>query len=160
MVDLTALARRFQDELDARGLEIVVEEHATSARTAQDAAATLGITVGQIVKSLVFRGETTGNAYLLLVSGSNRVAEDKAAAILGEAIRKPDARFVRETTGFVIGGVPPFGHSTNLRTLIDRDLLRYNKISASGGSECSTFFLDPQTLLEQSAGEVVDIAAP
>jgi prolyl-tRNA editing enzyme YbaK/EbsC (Cys-tRNA(Pro) deacylase) len=159
MADLTPLARRFQDLLDARGLAISVEEHATSARTAQEAADTLGISVGQIVKSLIFRGETTGAAYLLLVSGSNRVAEDRAAAILGEPIRKADAKFVRGATGYVIGGVPPFGHITRLRTLVDRELLRFDRISASGGSVRSTFFLTPATLLEQSGGEAADIAA-
>ena len=159
MAELTPAARRFQDVLDARGLAIAVEEHESSARTAQEAADTLGIAVGQIVKSLVFRGEKTGAAYLLLVSGSNRAAEDKAAAILGEPIGRADARFVRDSTGYVIGAVPPFGHATRLRTLVDRDLLRFERISASGGSVRATFFLTPAILLAQSGGEVADIAA-
>jgi prolyl-tRNA editing enzyme YbaK/EbsC (Cys-tRNA(Pro) deacylase) len=159
MAELTPPARRFQGLLDARGVDIAVKEHASSARTAQEAADTLGISVGQIVKSLVFRGEKTGAAYLLLVSGSNRAAEDKAAAILGEPISKADARFVRDVSGFAIGGVPPFGHATRLRTLVDRDLMRFERISASGGSVRATFFLTPAILLAQSGGEVADIAA-
>jgi prolyl-tRNA editing enzyme YbaK/EbsC (Cys-tRNA(Pro) deacylase) len=159
MAELTPPARRFQDVLDARRLAIAVAEHESSARTAQEAADTLGISVGQIVKSLVFRGERTGTAYLLLVSGSNRAAEDKAAAILGEPIGRADARFVRDATGYVIGAVPPFGHAAKLRTLVDRDLLRFERISASGGSVRATFFLTPAILLAQSGGEVADIAA-
>jgi prolyl-tRNA editing enzyme YbaK/EbsC (Cys-tRNA(Pro) deacylase) len=159
MAELTPPARRFQELIDGRGLDIAVEEHASSARTAQEAADTLGISVGQIVKSLVFRGEKTGAAYLLLVSGSNRAAEDRAAAILGEPIGKADARFVRDATGYAIGGVPPFGHATRLRTLVDRDLMRFERISASGGSVRATFFLTPAILLAQSGGEVADIAA-
>ena len=81
-------------------------------RTAEEAAAACGVTVGQIVKSLVFLGADSGKPYLLLVSGSNRVNEKGVAAHLGEKLKRPDADAVRALTGYAIGGIPPFGHDT------------------------------------------------
>lgn len=104
---LPAAAQRVADAAKALGLTIRVLEMPASTRTAQDAANACGCSVGQIVKSLVFAGRKSGKPYLLLVSGDNRVDEKAIAAVLGEPLRKPDADFVREKTGFAIGGASP-----------------------------------------------------
>ena len=96
----------------ALGLSIAPRLMPSSTRTAQEAAAACGCAVAQIVKSLLFTGATSGRSYLLLVSGANRVDERAAMRLLGEALERPDANRVRETTGFAIGGVPPLGHAT------------------------------------------------
>ena len=95
---------------------------AKSTRTAEEAAAACGCQVGQIVKSLVFRGRPSGRPLLFLVAGDNRLDETRAAELVDEALERPDARFVRETTSFAIGGVPPFGHDNRPATIMDEDL--------------------------------------
>ncbi len=126
-------------------------------RTAVDAAAAIGCSVGQIVKSLVFR--RAGGAPLLVVaSGTNRVDEAKVAALVGEPIGKADAAFVREETGFAIGGVPPAGHATPIETLVDEDLLRHAEIWAAAGTPRTVFPLTPQELVAMTGGRVVDVA--
>src|SRR3954466_494456 len=112
-------AQRVQDAAAALGLDVTVREMAQPTRTAEEAAAACGVTVGQIVKSLVFLGAQSGKPYLLLVSGTNRVNEMGVAAHLGEGVTRPDGRAVREMTGFAIGGIPPFGHDTPLATFMD-----------------------------------------
>src|SRR5512137_607689 len=107
------------------GLEIEIRLMDASTRTAEDAAAACGCEVGQIVKSLVFQGKESAKPILLLVSGANRVKENAVAREIGEKIVRPDADFVRETTGFAIGGIPPLGHSQQLETWFDKALLQY-----------------------------------
>ena len=131
MSELPASAQKVQDAGAALNLDIAVREMDASTRTAQEAAAACGVTVGQIVKSLVFLGATSGKPYLFLVSGDNRVNEKGVAAHLGEKLKRPDADAVRALTGFAIGGIPPFGHDTPLATYLDRDLLRYDVIWAA-----------------------------
>ena len=114
MSELPASARKVQDVARGLGLDIAVREMAESTRTAEQAAAACGVTVGQIVKSLVFLGES-GRPCLLLVSGANRVNENNVARHLGEKLRRPDADAVRALTGYAIGGIPPFGHERRLR---------------------------------------------
>jgi prolyl-tRNA editing enzyme YbaK/EbsC (Cys-tRNA(Pro) deacylase) len=120
--------------------------HGQSTRTAEEAAAACGCAVGQIVKSLVFRGAVSGKPVLLLVSGSNRVDEKAVATVLGEELVRPDARFVREVTGYAIGGIPPFGHAAPLTTYVDRDLLGYPLVWAAAGTPDSVFSVDPSEL--------------
>ena len=103
-------------------------------RTAEEAASACGVTVGQIVKSLVFSGADSGKPYLLLVSGANRVNEKGVAAHLGEKLKRPDADAVRALTGYAIGGIPPFGHATPLATYMDRDLLAVRRDLGRGGN--------------------------
>src|SRR5687767_15205526 len=110
MSELPASAQRVQDAAKTLGLDVPVREMEIPTRTAEEAAAACGVTVGQIVKSLVFLGAQTGKPYLLLVSGTNRVNESGIAAHLGEGVKRPDGRAVRDLTGFAIGGIPPFGH--------------------------------------------------
>ncbi|CAN5464775.1 hypothetical protein BH10PSE7_BH10PSE7_43300 [soil metagenome] len=119
-----------------------------STRTADDAAKACGCSVGQIVKSLVFRGRDTGKPYLLLISGANRVDEKAAAAILGEGLVRPDADYVRAVTGFAIGGIPPLGFATPLDTVIDRDLLAFGHVWAAAGTPHCVMRLDPRALKE------------
>ena len=117
MSELPASAKRVQDAARVLGLAIAVREMAEPTRTAEEAAAACGVTVGQIVKSLVFLGGASGRPYLLLVSGANRVNEKGGVARhLGEKLKRPDADAVRALTGYAIGGIPPFGHDTAIAT--------------------------------------------
>jgi prolyl-tRNA editing enzyme YbaK/EbsC (Cys-tRNA(Pro) deacylase) len=155
VAELPASARRVADALAAAGVAttIVVLEHA--ARTSADAAAAVGCDVGQIVKSLVF--VAAGRPVVALVSGANRVDEAKLGALLGEAIGRADADFVRAHTGFAIGGVAPLGHPAPLTTLVDEDLLAWDAIWAAGGHPHTVFRLTPDELLRIAAGRVVRV---
>lgn len=156
---LNASAQKVQDALDARGYtHCRVVEMPDSTRTAAEAAAAIGCTVAQIAKSLVFRGTESGDPVLVIASGTNRVDPQRLAALLGEPVEKPDADYVRERTGFVIGGVPPLGHSEPLRTFIDRDLLAFDDIWAAAGTPRAVFRLSPDDLVSMTGGEVVEIA--
>lgn len=139
------------------GIEVELREMPESTRTAEEAAAACGSTVAEIVKSLVFRGVGSGEAYLLLVSGGNRVDEVKVAEDIGEALSRPDARFVREFTGYAIGGVPPFGHDRALRTFLDRDLLRFGHVWAAAGTPRTVMRLSPAALRDATAASVISV---
>jgi prolyl-tRNA editing enzyme YbaK/EbsC (Cys-tRNA(Pro) deacylase) len=154
---LSASAQKVQDALSAFGLNLQVVELPASTRTAPEAAAAAGCQVGQIVKSLVFRGQNSGKAILILASGANRVNEARVSELLGETILKADAEFVRQRTGFAIGGVPPIGHSSRLETLIDTDLLIYSEIWAAAGTPNAIFRLAASDLVRITGGRVVDI---
>lgn len=139
------------------GLDVIVREMPASTRTAEEAAAACGVTVGQIVKSLVFLGAQTGKPYLLLVSGTNRVNETGVAAHLGEGVTRPDGRSVREMTGFAIGGIPPFGHDTPLATFMDQDLLQYDVVWAAAGTPKAVFSADPKKLRDAVQATVISV---
>ncbi len=145
MAKATDAVDRVKAAAEAKGLKIEIVETAGS-RTAEDAAKAVGCTVGQIVKSLVFRGKDSAKAYLLLVSGTNRVDEAKMAAQLGELLERPDADFVREVTGFAIGGVAPIGGTGTLTTLMDADLFGYATIWAAAGTPRHVFECVPLQL--------------
>ena len=113
-------------------------------------------TIAQIAKSIVFRG-ASGRAVLVIASGANRIDEKKVAEALGETIRKADAAFVRDRTGFVIGGVPPMGHATPPQVLIDDDVFAFARIYAAAGTPNSIFALTPDELLRMSGGRRADI---
>lgn len=157
MTDLPESARRVAEAARAAGLEIAIVEMADSTRTAEEAAAACGCSVAQIVKSLVFRGASSGKPVLLLVSGSNRVDEKGVAAHLGEKLKRPDAAYVREVTGYAIGGIPPLGHATPLATYIDRDLLQYDVVWAAAGTPRCVFPTAPQALAEAAGAEVIAV---
>jgi prolyl-tRNA editing enzyme YbaK/EbsC (Cys-tRNA(Pro) deacylase) len=154
----SAAVRRVQAALQALGLGHEVVTLDRSCRTAADAARAVGCAVGQIAKSLVFRLAETDRALLVITSGANRVDEAALAALVGEPIRKADADFVREQTGFAIGGVAPVGHTRPLETLIDRDLLAWPEIWAAAGHPNTVFRLGPQDLVRMTAGRVVAVA--
>jgi prolyl-tRNA editing enzyme YbaK/EbsC (Cys-tRNA(Pro) deacylase) len=157
MSELPASAKKVQDAAAALGLAIAVREMDASTRTAAEAAAACGVTVGQIVKSLVFVGAQSGKPYLFLVSGDNRVDEKGVAQHLGEKLKRPDADAVRALTGFAIGGIPPFGHATPLATYMDRDLLRYDVIWAAAGTPRAVFRTEPGKLQDAAKATVMDV---
>lgn len=150
-------AERVQTAIRERGFDYEVIILPDSARTAQMAADALGCVVGQIAKSLVFRKKESGAALLVIASGSNRVDEKKVAALVGEALGKADAEFVRAATGYAIGGVPPVGHATEIETLIDEDLLNYEVVWAAGGVPESVFALPPGDLPTLTGGRVATV---
>ena len=150
-------AARVQRALKERGFDFQVVEMPASTRTAQDAAQAVGCTVGQIAKSLIFRGRDSGEAILVIASGANRVNEKTLAGLAGEPIERADPGFVPARTGFAIGGVPPVGHNTVLRTFIDRDLLQYGTIWAAAGTANAVFALEPAGLQALTGGVVVGI---
>ena len=149
--------RRVEQALAAAGVEARIVELPHSARTAKDAAAAIGCRVEQIAKSLVFRLADSGEPLLVVASGPNRVDEKLIASYLNGEIVKADADFVRATTGFVIGGVPPLGHVTALRTLIDRDLAQHDVIWAAAGTPQAVFSADPRQLIPAIGGQVVAV---
>ena len=150
-------AQRVAAAAQALGLAIAIREMAESTRTAEEAAAACGVTVGQIVKSLVFLGARSGKPYLLLVSGRNRVNEQGVATDLGEPLKRPDAAAVREITGFAIGGIPPFGHATALTTCIDADLLGYDIVWAAAGTPRAVFSVHPAKLRDAAGARVISV---
>jgi prolyl-tRNA editing enzyme YbaK/EbsC (Cys-tRNA(Pro) deacylase) len=155
--DLAASATKVQNAANALGLKIQVKEMQASTRTAEEAAAACGVTVGQIVKSLVFVGADSGKPYLLLVAGNNRVNEKAMAAHLGEKLRRPDANAVRAVTGYAIGGIPPFGHDRPLTTYMDTDLLTYDVVWAAAGTPRAVFSSAPAALRDATKAQVVRV---
>lgn len=152
-------ARRVAAAAERLGLDVVMRVHDAPTRTAEEAAAACGCDVGQIVKSLVFRGARTERPYLLLVSGRNRVDETALVAALGEPLRRPDGKDVRALTGFAIGGIPPFGHAEPLVTVIDPDLLLYPQVWAAGGTPNTVFQVDPAALREATGARAIALRA-
>lgn len=157
MAELKEAARRVQQCAHDLGLDIAVRQMPGSTRTAEGAAAACGCGVGQIVKSLVFKGRVTGKPYLLLVSGSNRVDEKGVAAVIGEALTRPDAQFVRDITGYAIGGIPPLGHASPLATYFDRDLLQYDVVWAAAGTPEAVFCVAPAALADKTAATIISV---
>ncbi|HEY3064301.1 MAG TPA: YbaK/EbsC family protein [Methylomirabilota bacterium] len=150
-------AQKVQDALAALGLPHEIVELARPARTAVEAAAAVGCGVGQIAKSLVFRGAQSGRPILVIASGANRVNEHTVAALVAEPIEKADADFVRERTGFAIGGVPPLAHTHPVEPLIDEDLVAHAEIWAAAGHPNTVFKVSPGDLLTMTRGRVVRI---
>ena len=140
------------------GLEVRPRSFPAGTRSAVDAAQAIGVEVGAIVKSLVFAVD--GELVLALVSGANRLDEDKlAAAAGGTSAWRAGVDDVREVTGFAVGGVPPFGHRRALRAFVDADLLGFERVWAAAGTPWANFDLDPQSLVRVTAGTVCDLAA-
>jgi len=139
MPNLSPSAQKIQDQIRSLGYDYTVIEHTDSTRTAQEAADRAGCELGQIVKSLIFKGKDSGKPILILTSGANRVDEQRISEYAGEAIGRADADFVRAVTGFAIGGVPPFGHVQKLETYFDEDFLKYETIWAAAGTPNAIF---------------------
>lgn len=145
-------AERVRDALAARGLEAEIRLFDAGTRTAADAAAAIGCSVAQIAKSLVFRASPSDRAILVMASGVNRVDEAALAALLGESIAKADAAFVRERTGFAIGGVAPVGHAAPVRTLVERSLAAHAELWAAAGHPHTVFRLSYAELARITRG--------
>ena len=138
------------------GLEITTRRFPEGTKTAADAAAAIGVVVGQIVKSLVFGVDN--EIVMALVSGSNQLDEKKLAAAAGGAkCSRVDADAVRAATGYPIGGVPPFGHSTQLRVFVDPDLLQYDEVWAAAGTWNDNFGANPNDVVRVAGGVVTDL---
>ena len=156
MSDVHPNVSRVVSAAKERGLEINTKRFPEGTKTAADAAAAIGVTVGQIVKSLVFGVD--GEIVMALVSGSNQLDEKKLAlAAGGTKCARVDADAVREATGFPIGGVPPFGHSTQLRVFVDPDLLQYDEVWAAAGTWNDVFGANPNDIVRVAGGAVTDL---
>ena len=149
-----ASALRVQEVL---GSQFQVVEFEESTGTSAEAAAAIGCTLAQIAKSLVFRA-ASGKSVLVVASGVNRVDEKKVRQIIGEKIGRADADFVREMTGYAIGGVPPVGHRTAPLVLLDSDLKAFSEIWAAAGTPNAVFKLTPAQLQSLTGGAFADIA--
>lgn len=154
---LSSSAQQFQNALQELGFSLQVVELPDSTRTALEAAEAIGVQVGQIVKSLVFKAKRSGRPILVVASGAHRVNEQRIEARIDEPLGKANADFVRQSTGFAIGGVPPVGHQTRLQTFVDQDLLQYNEIWAAAGTPHAVFRLTPAQLVEMTQGEVISV---
>ena len=157
MQTLSPSAQKIQDQLKSLGYDYTVIEHAESTRTAQEAADRAGCELGQIVKSLIFKGNESGKPILVLTSGANRVDEKRISEYAGEPIVRADADFVRAAAGFAIGGVPPVGHLQKMKTYIDEDFLPYPTIWAAAGTPNAIFELKTEDLQKMTDGRVVKV---
>lgn len=151
--------RRVEQAAADLGLDVEVRRMGASTRTAEDAARACGCEVGQIVKSLIFRGRETGALVLLLVSGANRVDAGLAAAAAGEPLDRADADEVRARTGFAIGGVSPIGHIEAPRIVMDRDLLDHPVVWAAAGAPDAVFSVAPAELARVTGAGTATLAA-
>ena len=156
---MTPSAEKVQAALHALGVEVAITEHESSARTSQEAADVLGCSVGQIAKSVIFRGMQSGEPVLVVASGANRVDEAKVGALAGEAIGRAKPEFVREVTGYAIGGIPPVGHARAIRTWVDEDLLKHDFVYAAGGTPNALFPIRSADLLRICGGRAADVRA-
>jgi prolyl-tRNA editing enzyme YbaK/EbsC (Cys-tRNA(Pro) deacylase) len=154
---LSPTAARVQAQLIEAGFDCKVNEFSESTRTAQEAADRVGCALGQIVKSLIFRGQQSGKPILVLTSGANRVDEKRLSQLAGETIGRADPDLVRAATGFAIGGVPPLGHATRIETYLDEDLLQYPVLWAAAGTPNAVFELTPTDLQKMTAGLVTGV---
>jgi prolyl-tRNA editing enzyme YbaK/EbsC (Cys-tRNA(Pro) deacylase) len=146
---------RFESWLSTTDRGVNVRSFPDGTRTATDAARAVGCDLGQIVKSLVF--VAGGRPVVALVSGSNRLDEKRLGAIAGTPVAKADAEIARLSTGYSIGGVPPFGHATDMPVFMDRDLLGYEVVWAAAGRPDSVFAIAPARLCELSNATIIDL---
>ena len=154
---LSSSAQKIQEHLDGLGYSCKVIEFQKTTRTSTDAADQVGCTIGQIIKSLVFRGHNSSKAVLILTSGANRVDVKKISNLIGEPIDRADPEFVRAITGFAIGGIPPIGHATKIESYIDEDLLNYETLWAAAGTPNAVFELTPEDLQTMTNARVVQV---
>jgi prolyl-tRNA editing enzyme YbaK/EbsC (Cys-tRNA(Pro) deacylase) len=154
---LSSSAQKVQDTLRDLGFGNQVIELQETTRTSADAARAAGCQVGQIAKSLVFKGWNTHKPILVIASGVNRVNEQRIADLISEPLVKADADYVRTQTGFVIGGVPPVGHLEKMEIFIDEDLLKYDEIWGAAGTPNAVFKLSPADLVKMTGGRVSSI---
>ncbi|WP_107846210.1 YbaK/EbsC family protein [Litoreibacter ponti] len=148
--------KRVRAALEAAGLDIIIIETTELTRTAAQAAAEAGCHVDQIAKSIIFRGETSGEAVLFLTAGGNQVDASKASALAGEPLGKADAALIRAQTGFAIGGVSPVGHLSPIRAFIDPRLTEFGVIWAAAGTPRHIFALAPDDLIALTGGAIAE----
>ncbi|HEY6889197.1 MAG TPA: YbaK/EbsC family protein [Solirubrobacter sp.] len=151
-------ARRVRAALIELELPADIVRLADSTRTAPEAAAAVGCELGAIVKSLVMRGTTSHTPVLALVSGDNRADVALIEAAIDEPVERPDAAYVREVTGYAIGGIPPVGHPHPVRTVMDEDLLRFETVWAAAGHPHAVFPIAPADLAKATGAQVLALA--
>ena len=156
---LKGSVKRVHDTLVAGGWRADLRRVDASAKTSEGAAAQVGCTVAQIAKSLVFKGSDSVKAVLVIASGANTVDPARVEALIGEATERADAAFVRQATGFAIGGVAPVGQTAEIVAAIDQDLLQFDEIWAAGGAPDVVFPLDPRQLPAMTGGVVGRVKA-
>ena len=154
---LSSSAQKVQDALNLLGYNYTVVEHQESTRTAQEAAERAGCELGQIVKSMIFKGKTSNKPILVLTSGANRVDEKRISEYAGEPIGRADPDFVRTVTGFAIGGVPPVGHIQPMETYLDEDLMGFSTVWGAAGTPNAIFELAPGDLQKMTNGKVARV---
>jgi prolyl-tRNA editing enzyme YbaK/EbsC (Cys-tRNA(Pro) deacylase) len=154
---LSPSAAKVQEAIAALGLVNRVIELPKPVRTAAEAAAAVGCDVRQIAKSIIFMTASTKRPVLVVTSGANRVNEQTLATLVGEPLARAPASFVREQTGFAIGGVPPLGHRQRVETFLDLDLMGLQEIWAAAGHPNALFRVTPEELLLMSSGRVVSV---
>jgi len=154
---LSPSSQKVQDALRVLGFSNQVMELQSTTRTSAEAAQAVGCRVEQIAKSILFQGKNSHKPILVIASGVNRVNEKKIEEFISEPLGKADADYVRNRTGFVIGGVPPIGHLEKLEIFIDEDLLQYEEIWAAAGNPNAVFNLTPSDLIKMTGGRVVSI---
>ncbi len=147
--------KRVRAAIEAAGLTPDIRE-VGQARTAQEAADSVGVHVDQISKSIIFLAETSGEAVLFLTAGGNRVCADKATVLAGEPLGKADAGLIRAQTGFAIGGVAPIGHLNPIRAWLDPRLLAFEEVWAAAGTPRHVFPIDPRRLPGLTGAETAD----
>ena len=156
--ELSGSAAKVQAALAGFGLGFEVVEFDQSTRTAAEAAAAIGCETAQIAKSILFRIKSQDRPLMVVASGANRIDEKKVRDLIGEKPGKADADFVRARTGYVIGGVPPVGHTERIETLVDEDLFRFGEIWAAAGTPRAVFRLTPEQLLRITGGRRATVA--
>jgi prolyl-tRNA editing enzyme YbaK/EbsC (Cys-tRNA(Pro) deacylase) len=157
MSNLSPSAQKVQEFLYTKGFSYQVVEFQQKTRSAAEAAQAIGCTLEQIAKSLVFQGSATQKPILVIASGINRVDEGKLTSLVAEPVIRANPEFVRQHTGFPIGGVPPIHYINKIETFIDEDLLRYAEIWAAAGTPYAVFKLTPSDLVKMTYGRVVSI---
>lgn len=151
---------RVSEAAAAAGLPIEIRRMNGSTRTAEEAADQCGCSVDQIVKSLVFQGETSRRLFLFLMSGACQLDLGKAAVLAGEPLKRADPRHIRDETGFAIGGVSPLGHRITLPTFADETLLGFDRVWAAAGAHDAVFAAEPKALFAAAGARVADLAKP
>lgn len=155
---MTGSIQRVTEAARLAGLEIEVRRMGASTRTSEEAATQCGCSVAQIMKSLVFQGESSGRLYLFLLQGSSRLSLAKAEALTGEKLTRADPRLIRDRTGFAIGGVSPIGHLEPIDAFAEVALLHHDAVWAAAGAHDAVFRAEPRKLLAAARATVADIA--
>ncbi|MFC2967831.1 YbaK/EbsC family protein [Acidimangrovimonas pyrenivorans] len=148
--------KRVKAALEAAGVEVDLREMAAETRTAAQAAAAADCALDQIVKSIIFRGETSGHVRLFLTAGGNQVCADKASELAGEPLGRADANLVRAETGFAIGGVSPVGHINPVTAFLDPRILEFDLVWAAAGTPRHIFSIAPGELHRLTGAEIAD----
>ena len=154
---MKAANQRVKEALETIGIDFEIQILDKAVRTAKLAAEALGCEVGQIANSLIFRDRDREQAVLIMCAGDRRVDLQKVAELTEIAVGKADADFVREQTGFAIGGVPPVAHSKPLRCLLDASLRRYDTVWAAAGIPESVFSMTPDDLQRMTGGDWLEL---